>query len=1161
MNFDPKDLRPEVKKAFLEARDSALKFAENFLVDPTLGTPFRATYPQKFILGSKKRDVWVCVHRRAGKCVTGDTVVINPVTLKPTPIEKASNFTTTACFDFETNQVVWSPCTWIESGKKKCLKLDLGSGSSTSLSLDHPVFCSKRGWVPASKIKIGDRILSPSIIEIYGDLDPEQNILEFDADFSIVGNKVVDNVYRYTKKSLIAFLREVFLEKGRLLHQQSCVAFMFWSRNFCLEIRHLLLRIGVDSRIDEDGNLFIEEDVDKSVFLHTIGFDHTVTEIRSPRKWEIVTSIRKLGERTVYDLSIDHDDHNFIGDNLVLHNSYSLTIASLWHAVTKPDQKIVVFAPASTQINEFFDVLDKWIVKNPFLQALQDPVGNHKNPQKRSFTNGSTIQGYLMGLAGSIEGAKRGITADVVICFPEDQRVLTDVGWVPIGEIVNNNVGTEVLSLSKDGNLEWKRITRRISNPLADRELIEIVFENGNVVCTENHPILTSLGYKEAQHLSVGDEVFYEPSIINNQTKANSYRHLIRRRILLTSNKKKQECQISSSAWTFPEGLVRVEVSRIEEPVFESSERSSESGLWQNFLRSCFNVPLRAYKSIQFILPKWKKDSNSGVTKPTRFFSFSSLVCRRWFEMQISFANKHTRIFFSGESTYCKSSANNFEWTSNCKRGQKEKTLLCRDTGPSKINVQEDDTRLSTCMHAIQSVFALFGRKSLHILSRQISAWGKTLEDSSILQCMSKPSCEFKKKELGQKEVRVYDLTIEDNHNFFAEGLLVSNCDESQLFDEEDWRVISPIMRGDKFRMGKIRSYIAGTTPDNPTNYYYEKIYKLPTADHEEKVYVPVVKNPEYSIEMVEEIKSSTPSSIWTTEWLLELGEADTAVFRKTDIAACTKWDWEYGIENIDLNKVRFIGVDWDKAQAGTNVAVFQYDPITRLIQVIYREEVSRDRFTYLNACNLILDLYDVYKPELVITDQGQGEVQWEYLQMESEKRGSELSNRLIKKAFNEKIEVLNPQTLEPEKKLLKPYLVGLLQKKVQEHAFMLPKHDEPLSNQFLGYKIVKTTANTTKYSTHNEHVVDCCLFCMYGIWYLYENDIDKKFVATNSSMAVFNDRDAQAANFERDYFWSGRQDQSPFSQIDAPRTSIENPFNSYGFGHVKDRIDRFYFD
>jgi intein/homing endonuclease len=396
MNFDPKDLRPEVKKAFLEARDSALKFAENFLVDPTLGTPFRATYPQKFILGSKKRDVWVCVHRRAGKCVTGDTVVINPVTLKPTPIEKASNFTTTACFDFETNQVVWSPCTWIESGKKKCLRLDLGSGSSTSLSLDHPVFCSKRGWVPASKIKIGDRILSPSIIEIYGDLDPEQNILEFDADFSIVGNKVVDNVYRYTKKSLIAFLREVFLEKGRLLHQQSCVAFMFWSRNFCLEIRHLLLRIGVDSRIDEDGNLFIEEDVDKSVFLHTIGFDHTVTEIRSPRKWEIVTSIRKLGERTVYDLSIDHDDHNFIGDNLVLHNSYSLTIASLWHAVTKPDQKIVVFAPASTQINEFFDVLDKWIVKNPFLQALQDPVGNHKNPQKRSFTNGSTIQGYLM---------------------------------------------------------------------------------------------------------------------------------------------------------------------------------------------------------------------------------------------------------------------------------------------------------------------------------------------------------------------------------------------------------------------------------------------------------------------------------------------------------------------------------------------------------------------------------------------------------------------------------------------------------------------------------------------------------------------------------------------------------------------------------------------
>lgn len=168
MNIDPKDLPENVKKALLESRSSALKFAENFLVDPTQGTPFRATYPQKFVLSSKKRDVWICVHRRAGKCVVGDTLVIDPTTLKPTPISEAKNFGKTLCFDFETNTPIWVDCTWIESGTKKCIKLELGSGTHVSLSTDHPVFCAKRGWVEAAQIGIGDRILAPTTIPIFG---------------------------------------------------------------------------------------------------------------------------------------------------------------------------------------------------------------------------------------------------------------------------------------------------------------------------------------------------------------------------------------------------------------------------------------------------------------------------------------------------------------------------------------------------------------------------------------------------------------------------------------------------------------------------------------------------------------------------------------------------------------------------------------------------------------------------------------------------------------------------------------------------------------------------------------------------------------------------------------------------------------------------------
>lgn len=719
-------------------------------------------------------------------CVVEDTLVIDHNTLVPTPISELSHLTEVYTFDFETNQVIKAPCQWIKSGKKKCIKLELESGAHISLSTDHPVFCSVRGWVKALQIRIGDQILVPTEIPVFGDLIPEEYELQLDVDFSLTCNELSPKVFKYRKEYLAKFIQEVFLSKGRILHGSNPIVFLFWSKKLSQEIKHLLIRFGIHSKIDEDGNLFISESADKSLFLKTIGVDHTVTEVRSPRSWDAVVNIKSLGERAVYDLSVDHPDHNFIGNDIVLHNSYSMTIAALWHAITKEDQQIVIFAPSSVQVNTFFDTLDKWIAKNPFLQALQASEGNHKTPQKRTFTNGSTIQGYLMGLVGSIEGAKRGITADVVI------------------------------------------------------------------------------------------------------------------------------------------------------------------------------------------------------------------------------------------------------------------------------------------------------------------------------------------------------------------------NDEAQLFSEDDWKVVLPIMRGDKTRLGKVINYSVGTTPDNPDNYYYEKIYKLPKTETEEKIFIPITKNPEYTPEQVEDIRINTPLTTWNTEWILELGEVDSAVFRKKDIESCSVYDWEYGIQNIIENDIRFIGVDWDKAQAGTNVAVFQYNVLSQTTSVIYREEVARDRFTYLNACRLILDLFDAYRPELVVTDQGQGETQWEYLLMEGERMGSQIVNRLEKKALNEKIEVPNPQTGEIEKKMIKPFLVGLLQKKMQERKFLFPKSDETLRNQLLAYKVLKVTQNTTKFSTHNEHIIDCCLFCMYGIWYLFENELDKKYGGNHNSFRVFNDSNVPANEFQTSLFWNsleGPRVSLPGNQI--PRTSIDDVFSS----------------
>lgn len=1139
-NFDPKDLPANVKQAILASRESPLKFAENLLIDPTLGTRFKATYPQKFILGSTKRDTWICVHRRAGKCITGDTLVIDPITLIPTPISEASHFTKTLTFDFDTNKVIWADCTWIQSGSKKCIKIECESGIGISLSDDHLVFCSVRGWVKSSQLRIGDKILSPTNLEIFGNLAPESNDLELDVDFTFGYNKVSPAVYQYDKKSLTIFLREIFLAKGRILHQLNSVAFMFWNRNLSLDIRHLLLRLGINSRIDEDGNLFIEEVEDKSLFLNCIGIEHVVTEIRPLRRWETITNLKTLGLRPVYDLSVDHKDHNFIGSDIVLHNSYSLTITSLWHALFKDNQKIVVFAPSSIQINEFFDVLDKWIAKNPFLAAMQDAVGNHKNPQKRTFSNGSTIQGYLMGLSGSIEGAKKGITADVVICFPENQRVLTDVGWVPIGDVVNKGIGTKALSISPEGRLEWKKIIKRMSHTINNPEFTEIITPYGSLVCTNNHPILTARGYKEAQHLVVGDTIYYEKSILNNRRETNPDRHLARRWVLCKANQDLNQCQTYPSTWTSSEGLVALEIQQIDSAIPSSSERSNQSGIRENLLASSFTVPTRDNSNLEDVLLFRKEANYTGDTRFSRPNSVGCLVCRRWIDIQREYENQYTRILSKRELLDSSTSIEDAIGSCSSYRGrEKGKEIILfggQVSSSNQFNTQdsENPSRINAAQNYGSRTYSK-SQQDLYNLSENFYSFPPSLVSTDDLSRLQEISQEV-----------VYNLEIEDNHTYHVEGITNHNCDEAQLFDEEDWRVIAPIMRGDKFRMNKIRTYVAGTTPDNPTNYYYEKIYKMSATPKEEKVYIPVIDNPEYTEEMCEEIKNSTPLNIWTTEWLLELGETDSAVFRKSDIEKACQYDWEYGPQNIDENKVRFIGVDWDKVQAGTNVAVFQYDPISRITQVIYREEVAREKYTYINACNLIADLYEVYRPELVIADQGQGEVQWEILQLESQKRASGLAERLVKLAFNSKIEVPNPQTAELESKPIKPFLVGQLQQKFQEGLFRIPRHDETLSNQLLAYKVLRQTDKTTKYTTHNEHIIDCCLFTMYGIWWLYENILESNFGRDHSKMKIYNDQNEPIQQFQEDIFWSslaGPRNVGPGVQL--PRTSIDDPFTT----------------
>jgi hypothetical protein len=724
----------ELDGVLQHASKSPITFAESLLINPYTKDQFIPNYIQRKFMSSGQKNVWFAVSRRTGKCIAGNNFVLHPETLRPTPIKDLAEVNRTWVFDFNESKIVESSCNWVYSGSKPCIKFTLRTGNTLTISQDHLVFDSKRGWVRAIDIKLGDRILAPDDIPVFGDLSVSDQDCEAYAGLVLLQRHLPDPIFRMNKESLRTFIRKYWELNGRYWKQKEAIILLTDNKPLASDFHHLLLRFGIETYIDVDHRLFITDDIDKSLFLNLVGVEVPILEIKSDRRWEMVLDIKNIGNQPVYDLCVDHPDHNFLANNIVVHNSFGMVVTALFYALFEENKNILIFAPSQVQINEIFDNIDLFIETNHFLQAMKSPTGNFKNPQqRRSFTTGTKISGYPLGLTDGLQKARRGLTGDVIF------------------------------------------------------------------------------------------------------------------------------------------------------------------------------------------------------------------------------------------------------------------------------------------------------------------------------------------------------------------------IDEAQDLQEGDWTVLQPIMVGDKSRRGKIKNYIAGTIVE-PVGKFYDMIFH-PPAGHQktsEIIYIPIDQNPDYSPEEIESMRIEVADEgKWMTEYLLRPYQVDTAVFKKEDVDYARAFDWDYGIENISNDLPRFLTIDWDKMQAGTNIMVTQYNPNTGVLRVIDREEVPRSDFTYMDACGKAIDYFMAYDPELVIADQGMGEVQWEYLFLKSEEMGLSLHERLMKVSLSSKIEVKDVSTGEPTKKRIKPFIVGLMQTKFQNKQIQIPEHDTVLANQFYMYKVARQTQNTIVYTTRNEHLVDCLGFATYGVYLQYENFLE----------------------------------------------------------------------
>ncbi len=307
-----------------------------------------------------------------GKCVTGDTRVVDAETGEWLPISEFAGRRRTVGLDgWMTTDLGVSD--FIPHGRKPVFELTTRMGLKIRATENHP-FRTFSGWTSLCDLRVGDRIAAARHVPVFG-VTP---LPEWEA--ALLGRALSENldtvdestsdrcvppvVFKAPKEAIATFLHAAFSELGLMKPGVTGHAFEYSSssRRACEDVRHLLLRFEIvsvlRSRLAEDGATVhgvaitersmlrrlqreigdlhasgrlvraghVGESAD-GVSVASSSSDSYAMEgarvvpvsLDSPL-WDVVESIVPAGEEEVYDLTVPGAE-NFLANDLVVHNS------------------------------------------------------------------------------------------------------------------------------------------------------------------------------------------------------------------------------------------------------------------------------------------------------------------------------------------------------------------------------------------------------------------------------------------------------------------------------------------------------------------------------------------------------------------------------------------------------------------------------------------------------------------------------------------------------------------------------------------------------------------------------------------------------------------------------------------------------------------------
>ena len=380
--------------------------------------------------------------RRLGKCLTENTRILDPITgeyrtihdlVRDVDVHMAGGVTV-ASRDSNGTLVAKKQCPIIGNGVKKVYKVVLDNGLYIEATGNHPLL-GERGWTEVSKFIPGDFIGIPAELPFFGLDFAENDEINYRVKLDLSTGRVSDAVFRYRKECLRRYLYKILASSSIFVTNNAKIVYR-GVEPLIRDLAHLLRRFAVKTKIvDSISNwqLVIDEAEPLSIFIREIGVsgqDSSISELisRIPREpiinsidWRTVTKIEYIGQKQTYDLTVP-DTHNFVANDLLVHNSECMVIDALWQCFTHKNHRVLFITPYENQVELLFRRLKEIISESPLIKREVRRIKG--SPYTVELSNGSVILGFTTGASSGGEAAStRGQRADWLFLDELDKTV------------------------------------------------------------------------------------------------------------------------------------------------------------------------------------------------------------------------------------------------------------------------------------------------------------------------------------------------------------------------------------------------------------------------------------------------------------------------------------------------------------------------------------------------------------------------------------------------------------------------------------------------------------------------------------------------------------------------------------------------------------------